>query len=320
MTKILDFKATASLLLSAQSLILTTHIHPDGDALGSTLGLAKALVLCGKKVRIILDDTFPVTFNFLPGNEFIERFTADTNLTADLFVVNDASSLDRIGNLAGKVEAPLLNIDHHISNTSYADYLCLDTKAAATGEIIFQLLNLMGVAVDKAIAVNLYVAIVTDCGYFKYANTTETTMNCAAKLLAAGISPAEISDRLETRTRLDMTILAEVLNSLSFFAAGKIATVDIDLIKWGDNLETDHLVQYPRYIEGVEIAVLFKKVAPQTIRLSMRSRNIDVSRIAVSLGGGGHQRAAGCTIEADLDTAKAQVIKLLSSALEGKNA
>ena len=205
----------------------------------------------------------------------------------------------------------LLNIDHHISNTRFADFLYLDDKAAATGEIMCGLFQEMQWPMNKDIAECFYIAISTDCGSFRYANTTPKTMRAGAWLLEQGVNPNEISDKLDMRSRLTMEMLAKVLPSLTFEADGKIAYLTITNDLYNKDANTDSFVNYPRYIEGVEVAIMFKAVEPQVTRVSMRSSKVDVAQVALSFGGGGHVRAAGCTIYAPVEEAREQLLAKL---------
>lgn len=315
MSKKCTLEEIAGLLLEQNAFVLCPHVSPDGDALGSTLALKMALEKAGKKVTVMVDDDLPDAFSFLPQfDSFIkpdEAYPAE----ADLLVVLDASSLDRIGKVAQSVKAKaIVNIDHHISNTEYADYLYLNTEAAATGEILCLLVEALGIVPDKDMATCLYTAIYTDCGSFRFENTTPATMRAAAKLLEYGARPSEISDALGTHTRANIEMLGKVLQTLCFYNDGAVSTIEIDRELYDKNVNTDNFISFARYIEGVDVAVLFKAVEPEITRVSMRSQNTDVAAIALSFGGGGHIRAAGCTVQAPLAEAKKQVLEAI-----GKN-
>ena len=217
MSKELSLQETGAMLLAAEKIVLCTHVSPDGDTLGSTLGLARFLLAQGKQVTVFCDDVINKRFSFIPGIELCERTVEGSKLQTDLLVVIDASSFDRIGLVSEVVEAKtLLNIDHHISNERFAEYLYLDAKAAAVGEVMCDLFMAMQWPFDKEIATCFYTAISTDCGSFRYANTTPKTMRNAAKLLEYGVQPNEISDALDVRSRDTVEMLAKVLPSLTF--------------------------------------------------------------------------------------------------------
>ncbi len=316
MSKKINLLETGNMLLAAQKIVLCCHVSPDGDTLGSALGLARLLEQKGKEVTVFVDDDINKSLGFIPGIENVQRPEAGVTVVADLFVVVDASSFDRVGICNEVVKAPvLLNIDHHISNTEFADYLYLDAEAAAAGEIMCDLFEAMGWEYDEAIAIDFYTAITTDCGSFRYSNTTSKTMQRAAKLLDYGVKPNEISDMLDIRSRKTTELLAKVLPSLTFDYEGKVAHLTITNDLYDKEAQTDSFVNYPRYIEGVDVAIMFKAVEPEVTRVSMRSSNVDVAKIAFSFGGGGHIRAAGCTIYAPVEEAKAQLLATIGKAL-----
>ena len=316
MSKKINLLETGNMLLAAQKIVLCCHVSPDGDTLGSALGLARFLAQKGKEVIVFVDDDINKSLSFIPGIEKVRRPEAGVIVEADLFVVVDASSFDRVGICNEVVKAPVfLNIDHHISNTEFADYLYLDAEAAAAGEIMCDLFEAMGWEYDEAIAVDFYTAITTDCGSFRYSNTTSKTMQRAAKLLDYGVKPNEISDMLDVRSRKTTELLAKVLPSLTFDYEGKVAHITITNDLYDKEAQTDSFVSYPRYIEGVEVAIMFKAVEPEVTRVSMRSSSVDVASVALSFGGGGHLRAAGCTIYAPVEEAKAQLLAVVGKAL-----
>ena len=316
MSKKINLLETGNMLLAAQKIVLCCHVSPDGDTLGSALGLARLLEQKGKEVTVFVDDDINKSLSFIPGVDKVQRPEAGVIVEADLFVVVDASSFDRVGICNEVVKAPvLLNIDHHISNTEFADFLYIDAEAAAAGEIMCDLFEAMGWEYDEAIAVDFYTAITTDCGSFRYSNTTSKTMQRAAKLLDYGVKPNEISDMLDIRSRKTTELLAKVLPSLTFDYEGKVAHITITNDLYDKETQTDSFVSYPRYTEGVEVAVMFKAVEPEVTRVSMRSSNVDVASVALSFGGGGHLRAAGCTIYAPVEEAKAQLLAAIGKAL-----
>lgn len=312
MSKEISLQETGRLLLAAENIVLCTHVSPDGDTLGSTLGLARFLRQQGRQVTVYCDDVINKSLSFIPGIELCQRPEEGTRVQTDLLVVVDASSFDRVGLVSEAVEPKvMLNIDHHISNTRFAEYLYLDAKAAAVGEVMCDLFEAMHWPLDEEIAVCFYTAITTDCGSFRYANTTPKTMRNAAKLLEYGVQPNEISDCLDVRSRETVELLAKVLPSLGFAYEGKIAYITITNDLYDKDAQTDSFVSYPRYIEGVDVAVMFKAVEPEVTRVSMRSKTVDVADVALSFGGGGHLRAAGCTIYAPVEQAREQLLAAL---------
>ena len=308
----LSLHQAADLLHKADTIVLTAHVNPDGDSLGAMLGLYEALQSQGKRVQMLLDDAVPPGYQFLPNWRKIIRPGDNEHLRSDLLVVLDASDFDRIGRVGQAVTAPILNIDHHISNTRFADYLCLDCRAAATGEIVLQLLRLMNQAITADMASCLYTAIATDCGFFRYANTTPATLHCAADLVSAGAQPHVISEALDRRPLASLRTLTEVLQTIEMHHNGTIATIAIHPGMLTDSNESSEgFIDYPRSIEGVEVAILFRAMDDHTVRVSMRSHRVDVSKVALAFGGGGHVRAAGCTVHGGLEQAKERVVEAI---------
>ena len=310
-----SLKQTAALLQNSNTIVLTAHVQPDGDCLGSMLALNQYLTSLGKNVKMILDDDIPALYQFLPGHQAILKPTSKV-ISADLLIVLDASDIERIGKVKEHVEAPILNIDHHVSNTKFADYWYIDQRSAATGEIILQLITLVKGSITADIATCLYTAIATDCGFFRYANTTAQTMRYAADLIEYGARPNLISESMESKPLESILTLARVLETLELHHHGKIATIKIlpDTLTTLDS--TEGFINYPRVVEGVEIAIMFKVMsADNTIRISFRSKTVDVSQLALAFGGGGHARAAGCAIMGRIDDVMKEVLHVATQQL-----
>lgn len=316
MSKQCTLAEAGNLLVQAQKIVLCSHISPDGDTLGSTLALGHLLRNLGKEVILIVDDDIPMSLKFLPGvNEYL-RCPENKQLETDLLVIMDSSSADRAGNVLTVVKAShVLNIDHHKTNTRFAEYLYVDANAAATAEIVYTLAKFMQWEFNRDIAYCIFTGLYTDTGSFKYSNTSATTLRAAADLLGYGVDPSFVSDNLELKTRATVTMLSKVLNTLTFEHDGAIAYLEISNQLYDKEVDTESFISFPRYIEGVEVALLFKEIEPGFTRVSMRAKNIDVAKIAFNFGGGGHQKAAGCGLKADLASTKAQVLAAVRAAL-----
>ena len=312
----ITLEQAAKILRSGEKFVLATHINPDGDALGSALGLGHVLRRLGKDAQIYIDDKLPRNFSLLPGYEEIKT-AADLplkeKLNVDRLVILDAG-IDRINRAKDVTDAPILNIDHHISNDEAADELYLDAHRAATAEIVYELTKELGVEFDSDIAVCLYTGIATDSGFFRYANTKPFTMRAAAELLEYGVKPNVISEATETRTFADLRGMAEALNTIESFADGKAVGVflDLPLVKTLDS--TEGFIDMIRTVEGADVAVMVKCQEENFCRISMRSRNVDVSKIAVKFGGGGHVRAAGCSLKMSFAEAKQTIVAAITDA------
>lgn len=300
-------------LKEGQRFLITAHVNPDGDAIGSALGLQAYLRHQGKTAEVFIDDDLPRYLSFMPGFSGIKR-PDGVDWKPDFLVVLD-TDIGRIGEVAKCAPgAKILNIDHHISNNEKADYLYL-AKRSATAEMIFEILEASDAAFPLDVAIPLYVGIATDTGFFRYSNTTPLTMRVAGRLLEAGIRPSDISETLELRPLTVVKGQAAAIDTLELFADGRVAGIFLEKA-FADQMEsTDSFIDLIRVIEGVEIAVLIKAVEERRCRVSIRSKGINVSEIAVRFGGGGHIRAAGCTLNMTLSEAKAALIPALSEAV-----
>lgn len=303
-------------LSDASTIVITAHINPDGDAIGSSLAMKHALESMGKKAKVIIDDKLPRHLSCLPGfNTITHPPKWEEKVSCDVFLVLD-TDLTRIGNTQKAFEGEVLNIDHHVTNKG-EDYLTyVDSNRAATAEIIFELLDIMRVPLTKDIASCLYLAMATDTGFFKFANTTSFTMNAVAYCLDAGVRPNEIAEFTEQKSFETVKTMAEALNTLELFADGKAAGIFLDESLTKKAETTEGFIDQIRIIEGVDIAVLLKCSGERKCRLSMRSKGIDVAKIAASFGGGGHVRAAGATLNLPFYEAKSAVIAAISLALK----
>lgn len=314
----ISLKETAKMLKEAKKLVLAAHVNPDGDALGSSLGLLHLLRDMGKDVQVFIDDDIPSVFSILPGYEEIRRPTkepGEEKIKADLLVVLDAS-LDRIGKVRDVVDAPVLNIDHHVTNQCEAQWNYVDAKRAATAEIIYELLLEMEQEPTEEIAICIYTGISTDTGFFRYANTSPFTLRAAAKLLECGVKPHLISEAMEQRPYETVRNMAEAMQTIERFCDGKAAGLFLDQDLTARIENTEGLIDRVRIIEGVDVAVLLKCKEEKLCRVSMRSKGMDVSKIAAEFGGGGHVRAAGCTLEMTFPEAKKAIMEAISKAVK----
>ena len=311
-------------LRRARRVLVTSHRAPDGDALGSALGLAELLGLLGVEARVVNRDPHPASLGFLPGLdrvEVVETLPEGYDREFDLAVVLECPGLDRPG-LAGLEALPLVNIDHHLSNDAYGEVNWIDETAPAVGEMVLRLVQAAGVPFSAGLATNLYTALVTDTGDFRYANTTSRAFTAATTLVLAGAQPHRIADALwEHVPARVIRLTAAALGTLELLAGGRLAVIWCD----GEMLErtgalpgdTENLVNYPRSIDGVEVAALLKGFAADTVRVSLRSRGrVDVRLVASAFGGGGHREAAGCTIPMPLTEARRALLEVLVPAVE----
>lgn len=307
--------AAAQMLRDAQTVVLTSHIRPDGDAIGSTLGLMHVLRAQGKEVRILIDDEIPRIFSILPGVDQIERPIESQRYTADLLVVCDVE-LGRTGASVSAVDAVhLLNIDHHVTNDEKAEHLCLNPKAAATCEIVYDLVRILGIMPMLDAAVCLYTGMATDTGFFRFSNTTPHTMRAAADLIEIGVKPNVVSVAMEMKSYDEVMAQVRAIRSLEMFFDGRVAAVFIDEERARGVTTTEGLLDELRVIEGTQIVFFMKWLEKDTYRISMRSKGTNVSRIAQKFDGGGHIRAAGCTIHAPFAEARTAILDAIGEEL-----
>ena len=306
---------TARLLHDAQTVILTSHIRPDGDSIGSTLGLMHFLRSLGKDARVLIDDELPRTFRVLPGLDLIERPAEGERYTADLLVVCDVE-LRRTGAVVPSVDAVrVLNIDHHVTNDEEAEYLYLDPSHAATCEIMCEIIREMGGTCSLDMATCLYTGIATDTGFFRFSNTTPRTMRTAADLIEIGVKPNIIAVAMEMKSYDEVMAQVRAIRNLEMFYDGKVAAVFIDEERAKEVKTTEGLLDKLRVIEGTQIVFFMKWLEHDTYRVSMRSKGVNVSRIAQEFDGGGHIRAAGCTLHAPFDEARSMILAAIARGL-----
>lgn len=299
---------------AAKSVAIITHVNEDPDTLGSCFAFAKMMRKMGKEATIYVSGKIEDRLSFM-GNDYV-TYTKGMTHNHDLCACLDCGDLGRIGERKALFEeiGNSINIDHHMTNTLFADANLVDGKASAAAEIITLLFREMNLELDNDIAKDLYTAICSDTGCFKYSSVTPKTMRIAADLLEYDFDHAEIARLLfDTESLAAMQLKAEVSGTIKSFANGKITLVTADEkdgLRYGILPEDiPNLVEIPRRVEGTEIAVCIKKTAGG-YRINLRSNGeADVAAVATALGGGGHCKAAGGTIKAaSMDEAVEKVI------------
>ncbi|AFM42423.1 exopolyphosphatase-like enzyme [Desulfosporosinus acidiphilus SJ4] len=313
-------KEIIEVLRKAPSVALFSHVSPDGDCLGSMLALGLALETMGKKVAFFNPDRVPEALTFLPGSDRIQQLLP--NPLPEVLVFTDCTDLKRVtltpGNLGDSI---VVNIDHHISNQRFGKFNWVDDKASACAEVCLTLIKQLGVLMDKDIATNLYTGIVTDSGCFQYSNTTANTHRLTAELIETGLDLTMIHHHLfDQKPLAQVKLLQAALNTLELYADGQLAVMTLTLEDFRQSgavqEHSEGLVNHARSIQGVEAAVLLKEVGPQEIKGGFRSNLwFDVNKVAAQFGGGGHKRAAGCTMKVSLTEAKKQVIRAIEEGL-----
>jgi phosphoesterase RecJ-like protein len=302
--------------------LMLGHVHPDGDVLGTLLGLGLALESAGWSVTFAGPHGVPEVLSFLPGAERYQIWRAAPR-RFDVIVLTDCPNDRRTEGLLEGARGPgsaVFNIDHHPDNRRYGTVDWIDPSAAATGEMIYDLIVALGLKVTPEIALNLFVAIHTDTGSFRYSNTTARTFRIAAELTACGAQPAVVSDWLyQRRPEEALAELGEVLRRVQVTEDGQVAWITVPRGLVSDSfMAAEDLVTYPRSLASVKVAVVLREEAPGVVKASLRGKgDVPVNRIAGRFGGGGHENAAGCTLSGSLDEVEATLLAAVREALAG---
>lgn len=299
----INLKNAADRLKAAEKILLTAHINPDGDAIGSTLAMLQILRAMGKNVSAYIDDKIPKNFLTMPYVEEIKQPAEGEKISADLLVVLDTST-ERIGKVHEITDAPILNIDHHVTNKGEEGDLYVEPEAAATCEIIFKLCGEIEIDITKEIAICLYSGLATDTGFFNYSNTKPTTFRAAAALVERGVKPNLIAEKFEERTFREVKVMSAALKTTKLFFGGKVVGMFIDEELFKQTDTTEGFIDLIRVIDSVDVAFVLTCREENVCRVSMRSKTVNVAEIANKLGGGGHVRAAGCTLQKNFAEAK----------------
>ncbi len=303
----------AAALADCSTVLLSVHRNPDGDALGAQLALMMALEKTGKKVSAHNLDPVPEIYTFLPWAGRIGHGPTVAG-TYDAFIVLDGEP-DRTGLFNGAWPArTLINIDHHITNPQQWPLTWLDEGAAATGEMVYRLVETLQVPIDRDMALCLFTSIFTDTGSFRYSNTTPESMRIAAGLIDAGADPWLVTEHVyESFAFRRIKLLGHVLSGIERSRDGRIAWVlvtdELYRLTGTKAEDTDNFVNFVRSVKGVEVAVLFRQTGPQQYKISLRSKGrVDLSGLAAGLGGGGHRNAAGGVVDGTFPAVRDRVI------------
>ena len=311
---------------TSETFCIVGHIRPDGDCIGSQLGLSMALANAGKKVWCWNQDAIPQKLAFL-NTKMLMR-TPEPGRSFDCVIATDAASLERIGTVAECISDRKLfiNIDHHKSNTRFADINWVSPREASTGELIYRLLKVANWPIDPAISDCLFTAVSTDTGSFQYPTTRPTTYNVAGELVRRGADLARICDEVYQSYPLSRVRLLKLLynrfrlthqNQIAYFWLKKE-----DFVRTGaDTADSEGLIDHIRAIEPVVVACVFEEVEPELTRISLRSKSdqVDVNEIAKEFGGGGHKAAAGARITGRPLAVQRRVVAALKKALNSKH-
>lgn len=309
-----------SILNKKNNFYILTHQFPDGDTLGSANALCRALQKLKKNAKVLCSDKILKKYSILSKGIKKQEFEPEYIISVD---VADTQLLgEKLFKYSDKID---LSIDHHSSNKEFAKLQYVEADSAATTEIIYAIINLLGVKIDKQIATCIYTGITTDTGCFKYANATPRSYRIAADMLEKGIDAFSINRIMfDTKSRSRLEIERLVLDSMEFFFDSHLAIIYVtrEMLKKARANESDieGLASIPRQIEGVLVGVTLREKKDGTFKVSVRTdESINAAKICEKFGGGGHQCAGGCNISSDLNTAKEKIVKAVSSVFENKN-
>jgi len=312
------FEKLKEILDRGERFLVATHIDPDGDALGSAFALSFALTTLNKESVVYLKDRVPYRYQFLPRPARIVNELPKEAFDAVLVV--DCGDLPRVGegHASLKQMGNLVNIDHHETNDGFGLINIIDGQASSTAEILYSILKSLGVQFDFNIAINLYTAVLTDTGSFRYESTTKEAFSICEEMTQFGVRPSYVAEEVyESHPKERFHLLCLVLGTLETFDNDRIACAQVTremFERTGTNREySEGFVEYLKEIRGVEVACLAREVGDGQYKVSMRSKDgVDVAAVAHTFGGGGHERAAGCTIQGSIDVVKNKLIGAFS--------
>jgi len=305
---------------AGRSVVLSTHINADGDGCGSEAALARMLTSLGMKVKIVNPTPWPETYEFLLDTDVIDATSEGPSALkkADLLIVLDICDVKRLGSLAETVRSlrvPKLVIDHHIpSDEPPSTEILSDTAACATGELIYDVATALGIEITPKIATGLYVAILTDTGGFRFANTTARCLAVASQLLAAGVEPEEMYRRLYASHPIGrLHLLRDALATLEVDPAYGISWISVAAgaaEEYGLKSEDlEGLAEHPRSVGGTRMAIFFRDLGHGKVKVSFRSTgDVNVNEFARKFAGGGHARAAGALIPGTIEEVRHSVV------------
>ncbi|MBC7361167.1 MAG: bifunctional oligoribonuclease/PAP phosphatase NrnA [Candidatus Aminicenantes bacterium] len=310
----------AQRIFDSQNIAITSHLRPDGDSIYTSLALAEMLEILGKKVQIVNHDPLPFPFFEFPETKRIRIGQIEPE-GLDLVILLECADVSRSGQTRIN-HLPKINIDHHYSNSPYAEINWIDPGASAVGEMVYELLEPLGIKLTPRIAEFLYSAIFSDTGSFQFSNTTSRALYICHKLIEAGANPSSISEKLlNNNTPAKIKLLGRVLSTLNLNSAGNIATLVMfkkDLAEFGlKEVDVEDITTIARSIKGVEMVIFFKEMSPGEFRVSLRSKGqANSALVAENFGGGGHMHAAGFTIIGEFEKLYAEIPKQVEDILK----
>jgi bifunctional oligoribonuclease and PAP phosphatase NrnA len=327
----LDWSPLVDLIRRHQTFLLMTHVRPDADGMGSQLGLADALTRIGKTAHVVIASKLPPRYRFLdPDRTAIENFTPPGTKyrNVDAILVLDTGTwgqLGEFGDFMKSMTVPKAVIDHHRTQDDLGGLAFVDTSAEATGRLGHEIIRALGAPLSAAAANHLFMALATDTGWFRHSNTTAATFELAAELVNAGANPTPLYERLyEAAPMQRLKLVGVALERLQTRANGKIAFTEVVLKDYAATGavpgDTEDLINYPRSIDGVDLAMIFIEQQDGGTKVSFRSRSADVSRLAEQFNGGGHKLASGARLMEPLADAREKVLAAAEKLLQDEAA
>jgi phosphoesterase RecJ-like protein len=303
-----------------QRFVLSSHVRPDGDAIGSQLAMAYALRHLGKSVRLVDGDQPPTPLLVFPGVAEIE-VANEIDDPGDAVIVMECGDLARTG-VKGFERGFVINIDHHPGNTMYGALNWFDLSASACGEMVFDLVKALGVPLTTEIATHIYIAILTDTGSFHYSNITPKTFDICRQCVEAGVNPPAVARSIFDSNNLGrLKLFGAVLSRMELDATGRLATVYVDQQMAADcggtYEDTEGLINLPLTVKEIQAVVFFKENGPDDWRISMRSKgDVDINAVAKRFGGGGHKNASGCSAKGNYKALQRQFCELIMAQID----
>jgi phosphoesterase RecJ-like protein len=320
----LDWAPLVDLVRRHQTFLLMTHVRPDADGLGSQLALADALGRLGKAARVAIASRLPPRYAFLdPGRTVIEDFHPDRFRPADAIFVLDTGTWGQLGEFGPWLRTQNVSkavIDHHRTQDDLGGLQFVDVSAEATGRLAYEIIRALGAPLSPAAAHYLFMAVALDTGWFRHANTTAATFELAAELVRAGANPTPLYEHLfECAPLARFKLVGTALGRMQVRAGGRVAYTEVYLTDYAGTGavpgDTEDLINYPRAIDGVEVALIFIEQPEGGTKVSFRSKAVDVSKVAERFAGGGHKLAAGARLDEPLPAARETVLAAVEEAL-----
>lgn len=312
-----------SALRKHKTFLVSTHVNPDPDALGSELSMAIYLRALGKIVHIVNEEPAPQRLAFLPQARQVKGYAGSRNIVCDAAIILDCGELDRIGKVQKLVspETFVINIDHHITNDFFGDINLVEPRASSTAEVLYVLFKGAGHALTKDLAFNLYVGLMTDTGSFRFENTTARTHAICADLMRFGLSVTDIYRKIYASIPYkDLKEFTKLISRFDVLYGGRVACVELSrkiLAKFSEQFDLrDTIFQFLRTMHGVDVFVIFTEVGPKKTRINLRSSGqFDVAKLASDFSGGGHKRASGCSIDKGMREARQIFVRRIGKLL-----